>query len=92
MYAWSLLIAEMNQPDMVGNPAFNSFQLNWENTFFPVPLGASFGLARRVRPPCPASVYLLSTLRLHLLTHGIPPAFQDGIHFFIPLTVIGSVF
>ena len=51
-----------------------------------------FGLARQVRLPRPASAYSFSSLRLNLvLTHGIPPAFRDGVHLFLPPTAIGTV-
>ena len=51
---------------------------------------------RRVRQSRPASAHSFSTLRLNhhlMLTHGIPPAFRDGVivHSFIPPTAIGSV-
>ena len=35
-------------------------------------------------------ISILSRLNL-VLTHGIPPAFHDGVHLFIPSTAIGSV-
>ena len=51
----------MDQLGKVANPACG--QLNWENHYFPVPVGArEFGLARRFRQSRPASAcsYLYS--------------------------------
>ena len=54
--------------------------------FFPVLVRAGeFGLARQIRPSRP-------TFRLTLVpTHGITPAFRDGVHLSIPSTTIGSI-
>ena len=54
----------MYQPGMVANPARG--QLNGENMIFPVPVRArKFGLARRVRPSCPASARSFSPVRVN---------------------------
>ena len=69
-------------------------QLNRENISIPVPVRArEIGLARWVRPSHPASAASFSTLRLNVvLTHGIPPAFRDGVHINYKLsTAIGTV-
>ena len=73
----------MDQPGKVANPAHG--QMNRENEYLPVPIRAwEFALARRVQPSRPASAYSFSMLRLNLvLTHGIPPDFRSGVHFFI---------
>ena len=65
----------MDQLGEVASPARG--QLNGENEYFLVPVRArGFGLARRARPPDPASACSLSILRLNLvLTDGIPPDF-----------------
>ena len=70
----------MDQPGKVANPARG--QLNRENEYFPVRVRAwEFGLTRRARPSRPASACSLSTPRQTLvLTHGISPAFCDGVH------------
>ena len=67
----------------VANPARG--QLYRENEYSPVPVRAlEFGLARRVRPPRPASAWSFSTFRLNLvLTHGIPSDFRGGVLLFI---------
>ena len=91
VYVWVITWGRsMDQPGMVANPAHG--QLNRENEYFPVPVCArEFGLARRVRQPCPASACSFSTLRVNLvLTHGIPPDFRGGVHLFIPPYAIGS--
>ena len=66
-------------------------RLNRENEHFPVPVRAwKFG--RRVQPSRPASACSFSTIRLNLvLSHGIPPAFRDGVHLFISPTATGLV-
>ena len=54
----------------------------------------SFGLTRRVRPYGfrPTPVRLFATLRMSLvLTQGISPAFDDGVHLFILPTTTGPV-
>ena len=81
----------MDQPGKVAKPARG--QLHRKNEYFPVPVLAwEFGLARRVRPSCPASACSFSALRLNLvLTHGIPPDFRNGVHLYIPPTATGSV-
>ena len=81
----------MDQPGKVANPGRG--QLNKEDEYFPVSVRAwECGLARQVRPSRPAPTRLLSTLRLEMvLTRGIPTAFRDGVHSFIPPTAIGPV-
>ena len=68
-------------------------QLNRKHEYFPVPVRAlEYGLAIHVWPSRPASACSFSTLRLNLvLTRGIPSAFRDGVHIYIPPTAIGSV-
>ena len=70
----------MDQPGKVGNPAGG--QLNREHVFFLVPIRAGeIGPAREVRPSRHASAHSFSIPRLNLVpTHGIPPAFRDGVH------------
>ena len=49
-------------------------------------------VSRQVRPPRPASACSFFTVGLNLvLTHGILPAFRDGVHLFISSTAIGPV-
>ena len=81
----------MDQPCKVANPARG--RLDREDKYFPVPVRAwEFGLVRHVRPSRPALSCSFPTLRLNLvLTHGIPPAFRDGVHLFIHSTAIGPV-
>ena len=83
----------MDQPGKVANPARG--QTNRENKYFSVPVRTrEFGLARQVWLSSPASACSLSVLRLsRVLTHGIPPAFRDGVivHLFILSTTVGSV-
>ena len=81
----------MDKPGKVINPARG--QLNGKNDYFPVPVRAwEFGLARQVRPTCPASPCSFYTLRLNLvLTHEIPPPFRDSVHLCILPTATGSV-
>ena len=71
----------MGQPGMVRNSARG--QLNMENVFPPVHVHAwAFDIARQFRPSCPASVSSFYTFRLNLvLTHGIPTAFRDCVHY-----------
>ena len=72
-----------DQPGKVANPARS--HLDRENEYSPVPVRAwEFGLARRVRRSRPASACSFFILRLNLvLTHGIPPDFRGGVHYFI---------
>ena len=72
----------MDQPCKVANPACG--QLSRDNQFLPIPVRAGeFGLARRVRPAPPSSARSFSALQQNLvLTHGIPPAFRDGVQLY----------
>ena len=62
-------------------------QLNREIEYFPVPVRAlEFGLARRFRQSVPSRVSLLIPIILRLnmvLTHGVPPEFRCGVHFYL---------
>ena len=75
--------------EKVANPVRG--QLNKEKGIFPRPrlrLKIKFGLARRVQPSRPAPACSFSILRLNLvLTHGIPPDFRGGVHFFIQTAI-----
>ena len=95
MYVRKLVIIyksqSLDQPGKVANPLCG--QLNRGKIVFPLH-ARKFGLAIQVGPSRPtAAVFSLSTLRLLnlVLTHGIPPAFLDGVHLFISPTAIGQV-
>ena len=74
---------------MVDNPARG--QLN-RKKMFPCRRSRLRIWSREKGSAVPSRVSLLIyTLRLILVrTHGIPPAFRDGVHLFIPSTAIGS--
>ena len=60
--------------------------------FVSLSLFAPEKLVSRDRFGSPVSALSFLTLRLNLvLSRGIPPAFGDGAHLFIPPTAIGSV-
>ena len=74
----------MDQPVMIVNPA--SGKLNRENVLSLSPFAPENLISQKGSAiPAPASACLFSTRRLHLvLTHGIPPAFSDGVLFIHP--------
>ena len=85
MYAY-ITYAEY-RPEKVANPARG--QLNRENENISLSPFTPKNLV--VRPSRPASASSLSKGLNLILTHGIRHASCDGVHLFIPSTVIGSV-
>ena len=79
----------MDQPGIIANP--DGCQLTRENDFpfAPGTLVSRDGFSRPV--PSRASLLILHTLRLNLMTRRDPPDFRDGVHLFLPPTAIGSV-
>ena len=78
-------------------PKSCSWSAEQEKRYFPCPSSRlkvwSRGTGSAVPPR--ASPLILRTRTesdwLMVLTHGIDPAFRDGVHIFIPSTIIGSV-
>ena len=80
----------MYRPAKVARPACGQLE---ENEYISLsPFTPKNLVSREVRPSRPASVRSFSTIRLHLvLTHGVPPAFRDSVHSFIPSSANASV-
>ena len=74
----------LNQPGMGSTPGRR--QLNSEKGYFSCPRsGLRVWSRARVQPYRPASAHSFATLGLNMvLTHGMSPAFRDGVHLGIP--------